>query len=47
MVWVVVVAVVIAALVVGSQIFTSAVRYRRTMRSEWPKVEPRPDDWED
>ncbi len=37
---------VVAALVVASQVFTSALRYRRTMRKEWPRVEPR-DDWDD
>jgi hypothetical protein len=42
--WVVVAVAVLAALLVASQVYTSAVRYRRTMRKEWPKVEPLPDD---
>jgi len=44
MVWVVVAVVLIVALVVASQIYTAALRYRRTMRKEWPKVEPVDDD---
>lgn len=35
---------VVFALVLGSQIYTSAVRYRRMMRREWPNVEPLTDD---
>ena len=40
-VWIIVAAV---AGIVASQIATSLVRYRRTMRRPWPKVEPQPDD---
>ena len=43
-VWVVVLLAVVIGLVVASQIYTGALRYRRTMRREWPKVEPLPDD---
>ena len=44
MTWVVVVLAVVLGLVVASQVYTGALRYRRTMRKEWPKVEPLPDD---
>ena len=47
MTWVVVVLAVVLGLVVASQVFTSALRYRRTMRSEWPKVEPLADEDDD
>jgi len=42
--WVVVTLAVVLGLVVVSQVYTSALRYRRTMRKEWPKVEPLPND---
>jgi hypothetical protein len=38
--------VAVVAGAVASQIATSLIRYRRTMRRPWPKVQPR-DDWDD
>ena len=44
MVWIAVVVGVVVALVVASQIWSAAARYRSTMRREWPKVEPLSDE---